>query len=68
MTKQQLYWRCRRGSLELDLLLLNYLENQYAYDSIEKKEMFSQLVSLDDCELWIALADFLNSHQKMSSS
>jgi antitoxin CptB len=63
MTKQQLYWRCRRGSLELDLLLLNYLENQYANDSMQKKEAFSQLLSLDDCELWTALADFLNPHQ-----
>jgi antitoxin CptB len=34
---KQLRWRCRRGTLELDLILLRYLDNHYlAADKAEQ--------------------------------
>jgi len=55
----KLYWQCRRGSLELDLLLKNYLENEYSRASEQKRQQFAELLKLDDDDLLPALLDFL---------
>lgn len=59
MNSAQLYWQCRRGSLELDLLLKKYLENDYSQDTDSKREQFSQLLQLEDDDLLPALLAFL---------
>lgn len=41
-------WRCRRGTKELDLLLLSYFENHYESMDFEKKEQFNQILMLQD--------------------
>ena len=41
-------WRCRRGTKELDLLLLSYFENHYEFMDCEKKEQFNQILMLQD--------------------
>lgn len=49
MTKlAKLRWQCRRGSLELDLLLSRYLEKQYPKASHLEKKHFEELLELDD--------------------
>lgn len=47
----KLRWRCRRGSKELDLLLINYLENHYPLASEAEKTHFAALLDLEDTEL-----------------
>jgi antitoxin CptB len=47
----KLKWQCRRGSKELDLILLNYLETKYAVANDEEKSRFSEFLKLDDPEL-----------------
>lgn len=59
MKSSKLYWQCRRGSLELDLLLKNYLENDYSTDSEQKRQQFAELLKLDDDDLLPALLNFL---------
>ena len=59
MKTSQLYWQCRRGSLELDLLLKNYLEGDYLHETEQKREQFSQLLKLEDDDLLPALLAFL---------
>lgn len=44
----RLKWQCRRGSLELDLLLKNYLETDYLLADDEGKARFAALLQLDD--------------------
>jgi len=44
----RLRWRCRRGTKELDLLLLSYFENHYELMDFEKKEQFNQILMLQD--------------------
>ena len=39
-------WRCRRGLLELDLILMHFLENHFDRLDAGQKELFNQL--LDD--------------------
>jgi antitoxin CptB len=58
----QLRWRCRRGMLELDLLLSTFVEMEYALLSSEEAELFSILLGYQDQ----ALLDLLLG--KMESS
>lgn len=48
----KLRWRCRRGMKELDDLLLRYLENEYANSSVQEQMIFSQLLELQDPQLF----------------
>ena len=47
----KLRWQCRRGTLELDILLENYLNSSYLSASDEEKETFVTLLTLEDTEL-----------------
>ena len=46
--KAKLYWACRRGMLELDLLLLPFLDQCYDYLNDEEKSIFIQMLTLED--------------------
>lgn len=48
----KLQWACRRGMLELDVLLRNFLDERYASLSIEQKKSFIELLSCTDVELF----------------
>lgn len=48
---ERLRWQCRRGLLELDLLLGNFLDTGYAALDAEKKAQFSSLLACSDQEL-----------------
>ncbi|MEQ1544274.1 succinate dehydrogenase assembly factor 2 [Methyloglobulus sp.] len=47
----RLRWQCRRGTKELDLILLNYLETRYPITNKEEKARFEEMLKLDDSEL-----------------
>lgn len=47
----KLKWQCRRGTKELDLLLMNYLENRYVVADDDQKKNFADVLKLDDHEL-----------------
>ena len=49
--KARLQWRCRRGMLELDLLLQPFVENVYDSLRAEEKHKFHLLLDLQDNEL-----------------
>jgi antitoxin CptB len=51
-TRDRLRWRCRRGLLELELLLGAFLETAYPILSVEEQEAFEVLLSCPDSELW----------------
>lgn len=53
MNKQQtrLRWACRRGMLELDLILGPFLENHFAELSDDEKSLFEQLLTCHDQDL-----------------
>jgi antitoxin CptB len=57
----RLKWRCRRGLLELDIVLQRYLE-KYSFDSL-----FAELLDLPDNDLWdivIGRSDCYDVHLK----
>ena len=51
MNDARLRWQCRRGMRELDLLLTDYLENDYSHSSDEQKQAFRELLGLPDPDL-----------------
>jgi antitoxin CptB len=56
----RLKWACRRGMLELDVLLLPFVEQ--AFDSLdyEQQETFERLLTSDDPDLFA----WIMGHQK----
>jgi antitoxin CptB len=53
----QLRWRCRRGMLELDLLLNTFLDKEYASLTIQQSELFVTLLDYPDQVLFDLLMD-----------
>ena len=47
----RLRWQCRRGTRELDVLLLRYLETRYPGVGESEKDRFRALLKLQDPEL-----------------
>ena len=56
----KLRWQCRRGTKELDYLLLRYVDSEYALADVEEKTLFVELLALEDDQLiWILLGDLI---------
>lgn len=47
----KLRWQCRRGKLELDWFLGHYLETQFCSATPHERQLFLQLLVLEDVEL-----------------
>lgn len=48
---QRIRWRCRRGLLELDIVLGRFIEH-YASLTRQQQAVFDSLLDLPDTELW----------------
>ena len=44
-------WRCRRGLLELDIILQRFMDQHYAQLDQQELEQFERLLSLPDNDL-----------------
>lgn len=56
----RLKWACRRGMLELDVLLLPFVEQAFDSLSYAEQENFERLLSCDDPDLYA----WFMGHQK----
>ena len=52
MNKNRLRWACRRGMLELDVLLLPFTEQEYLKLSEEDKTQYKRLIDCEDQDLF----------------
>jgi len=52
MSKPKLRWACRRGMLELDVLLAPFVEEGYDALSEQQKVDFERLLACDDPDLF----------------
>ena len=57
-------WRCRRGTKELDHLLLSYFENHYQDANESGRDYFEEMLSLQDNVLIEMFADPQNIQDK----
>ena len=48
----RLRWRCRRGTREMDLLLLRFLERDYPYLDAREQSLFGALLDEADPDLY----------------
>jgi antitoxin CptB len=49
-------WHCRRGLLELDLVLTRFLDRHWAGLTESQKAVFSRLLEYPDNDLWDLLS------------
>ncbi len=59
-----LRWRCRRGMLELDIMLNHFLDDEYARLSAGEKQLLDQLLDYPDQLLFDLLLDNMKSTDK----
>lgn len=45
-------WRCRRGLLELDIVLQRFMDQHYTQLNEEGLQQFERLLALPDNDLW----------------
>ena len=51
LSLNKLRWRCRRGTMELDLILMRYLEQCYLDSGQIDQQSFVRLLEKEDTEL-----------------
>lgn len=49
---ERVRWRCRRGLLELDIVLARFVERNYLELNQEARVVFDELLDMPDTELW----------------
>jgi antitoxin CptB len=49
---ERVRWRCRRGMLEMDILLARFIEQRYAQMDERQRVAFDELLDLPDTDLW----------------
>jgi antitoxin CptB len=49
---ERMLWRCRRGLLELDIVLGRFAGRRYASLDAAQREAFQKLLDMPDTELW----------------
>jgi len=55
----RLRWKCRRGMLELDILLQNFLEDGFSSLARDDRNLFEQLLEYEDNPLFELLMDHM---------
>ncbi len=50
--QRRLAWRCRRGMLELDIILQQFIETSFKSLTLDELEVFDALLNLPDGEFW----------------
>ncbi len=63
-TINQLRWACRRGLLELDLLLNSYVDKVYAQLTDVEKRQFISLLDMQDQEMYEMLSGKTSPNDK----
>ena len=64
----QLRWACRRGLLELDLLLNSYMDNVYDQLTDDEKQQFITLLDMQDQEMYEMLSGKTSPNDKELSA
>ncbi len=49
---ERVRWRCRRGLLELDIVLGRFIERRYPALVDRQRGVFEELLDLPDTQLW----------------
>lgn len=61
--QRRLAWRCRRGMLELDIVLQRFIAQHFNHLTLRELQAFDEMLEMPDNDLWNAL-QFKNLHLK----
>ncbi len=64
---QRLRWRCRRGLLELDIVLGRFVEHRYPKLNEQQRIVFDELLDMADNDLWDTVTgnkELTQAHQR----
>lgn len=50
--QRRLAWRCRRGMLELDIVLQDFVSKQFDQLSLGELQIFDEMLALPDNDFW----------------
>ena len=64
INKSKLRWRCHRGMLELDLILMKFLDEAFDTLTHEEQMCFEQLLKEPDPDLYAWLMGFQSVNKK----
>jgi len=53
---ERVRWRCRRGLLELDIVLGRFIETHYALLDDAGRQVFEELLDMPDNHIWDMIA------------
>ncbi|ETO93260.1 succinate dehydrogenase assembly factor 2 [Legionella oakridgensis] len=56
--RAKIIWHCRRGMLELDLILNRFMEKQFEFLSSNQVEAFEKLLSCQDPDIYAWLMGY----------
>lgn len=54
--QRRLAWRCRRGLLELDIVLQRFVNGQFGTLSLHEQQAFDALLELPDNDFWALIS------------
>ncbi len=60
INERRLQWQCRRGMLELDIILSNFFTKHYEKLKKDEKSAFARLLACEDTDLWAWLVNHGN--------
>jgi len=55
--QRRLAWRCRRGMLELDIILQKFVNEQFGSLNMDELHVFDELLELPDNDFWEKIRD-----------
>jgi antitoxin CptB len=65
--QRRLTWRCRRGLLELDIVLQRFINEQFDALSLDELHMFDELLELPDNDFWELIGSSKSPHKNDST-
>lgn len=60
-------WRCRRGLMELEIILDHFLQAHYATLSEAEHAAFNELLTYQDADLWSLVSGETNEAEETKS-
>lgn len=64
--QRRLAWRCRRGLLELDIVLQRFVNGQFSTLSLREQHAFDALLELPDNDFWALISATETAHENGS--
>ena len=64
--QRRLAWRCRRGLLELDIVLQRFVNGQSGTLSLREQQAFDALLELPDNDFWALISATETAHENGS--